>query len=72
MASTIGSFSSTREFAGELDQLMRDSGYSNRSRFLRDAAIRYAELMKLGDISDMEDVLKVDGTLVVYYQHEAG
>ena len=72
MASTIVSFSSTREFAGELDQLMRDSGYSNRSRFLRDAAIRYAELMKLGDISDMEDVLKVDGTLVVYYQHEAG
>ncbi|MED5231014.1 MAG: hypothetical protein VYB30_01415 [Candidatus Thermoplasmatota archaeon] len=72
MGTTIVSFSSSKEFAGELDRLMQDSGYSNRSRFLRDAAIRYAELMRLGDISDMDDQLEVDGTLVVYYQHEAG
>ena len=72
MGTTIVSFSTSKEFAGELDRLMQDSGYSNRSRFLRDAAIRYAELMRLGDISDMDDQLEVDGTLVVYYQHEAG
>ncbi len=72
MASTIVSFSSTREFAGGLDQLMAESGYDNRSRFLRDAAVRFAELMKLGDIYEMADELEVDGTLVVYYQHEAG
>ncbi len=72
MATTIVSFSSTREFARELEQLMADSGYTNRSRFLRDAATRYAEIMRLGDISEMSDDLQVDGTLVVYYQHEAG
>lgn len=72
MASTIVSFSTTRDFANELDKLMIDSGYSNRSKFIRDAAIRYAELMRLGDISEMSDDLEVDGTLIVYYQHEAG
>lgn len=72
MATTIVSFSSTKEFAGELDLLMHESGYTNRSRFLRDAAIRYAEIIKSGDISDMKDELEVDGTLIVYYQHEVG
>ena len=37
--SQIISFSADKEFAAELDKLIEKSGYKNRSRFIRDAAL---------------------------------
>ncbi len=69
--SKIISFSADDEFAGGLEDLITSSGYQNRSRFLRDAALAYAEIKRRGELSEMADDEVVEGHLVVYYQHVA-
>ena len=67
--SRILSFSTDKEFASELEQLVVQTGYKNRSMFLRDASIFFAEASLKGDLSGMQDDLEVEGTAVIYYQH---
>ena len=69
--SKIISFSADDEFAGGLENLIASSGYQNRSRFLRDAALAYADMKRRGELSEMADEEVVEGHLIVYYQHEA-
>ena len=69
--SQIISFSADKEFAAEFDKLIEKSGYKNRSRFIRDAALFFAESQQRGDLFNMKDNLEVEGHLVVYYQHGA-
>ena len=69
--SKIISFSVDDSFATSLENLMHDSGYQNRSRFLRDAAVAFAEMKRRGELSEMADEEVVEGHLVVYYQHDA-
>ena len=67
--SQIISFSADKEFAADFDQLIERSGYKNRSRFIRDAALFYAEIQQRGDLMNMDGNLIIEGHLVVYYQH---
>jgi len=67
--SQIISFSADKEFAADFDQLIERSGYKNRSRFIRDAALFYAETQQRGDLMNMDGNLIIEGHLVVYYQH---
>ena len=67
--SRIISFSADDEFAKDFDNLIDRSGYKNRSRFLRDAALFFAEHQQRGDLMQMGDQEVVEGHLVVYYQH---
>ena len=67
--SRIISLSVDNEFANVLDTLIDKSGYKNRSRFLRDAALFFAEIQQRGELMNMDDNLTVEGHLVVYYQH---
>jgi metal-responsive CopG/Arc/MetJ family transcriptional regulator len=67
--SQIISFSADKEFAADFDRLIERSGYKNRSRFIRDAALFYAELQQRGDLMSMDGELIIEGHLVVYYQH---
>ena len=69
--SQIISFSADKEFAAEFDNLIEKSGYKNRRRFIRDAALFFAESQQRGDLYNMDDNLEVEGHLVVYYQHGA-
>ena len=69
--SKIISFSVDDDFAGGLDKLMGDSGYHNRSRFLRDAASAFADMKRRGELAEMADKEVVEGHLIIYYQHEA-
>ena len=65
----VMSFSADKEFAAEFDDLIRKSGYKNRSRFIRDAALFFAEIQQKGDLMNMKDEEIVEGHLVVHYQH---
>lgn len=67
--SKIISFSSDNNFSDSLDYIMEKSGYNNRSRFLRDAALHFSDYKQRGDLSEMEDELIVEGHMIVYYQH---
>lgn len=67
--SKIISFSVDDDFAAGLSSLMEASGYSNRSRFLRDAAAVFADLQQRGDLVSMADEEIVEGHLVIYFQH---
>ena len=69
--SKIISFSVDDAFASGLEQLMVVSGYQNRSRFLRDAAVAFADMKGRGELSEMADDEVVEGHLVVHYQHDA-
>ena len=69
--SQIISFSADDQFADGLEGLIEKSGYQNRSRFLRDAALLFAELKQRGDLENMADDEVVEGHIVVYYQHNA-
>ena len=69
--SKIISFSVDDQFASGLENLMQASGYQNRSRFLRDSAVAFADMKRRGELSDMADDEVVEGHLVVYYQHDA-
>jgi len=67
--SRIMSFSTDNDFANLLDDLIDRSGYKNRSMFLRDASLYFAEITQKGDLSTMKSSDIVEGTLVIYYQH---
>ena len=67
--SRVMSFSTDKEFAKLLDDLIDKSGYKNRSMFLRDASLHFAEITQKGDLSTMKNNEKIEGTLVIYYQH---
>ena len=68
----IISFSADTDFAKDLDNMISKSGYSNRSRFIRDASLFYAEMQQRGDLENMAAELTIEGHLVVYYQHDHG
>jgi len=70
--SQIISFSVDRDFARDFDNLIERSGYRNRSRFIRDASLFFAEKQQRGDLMEMEETETVEGHLVVYYQHDHG
>ena len=67
--SRVLSFSTDNDFAKLLDDLIEDSGYKNRSMFLRDASMYFAEVTQKGDLSTMKNNDTIEGTLVIYYQH---
>ena len=66
--SRIISLSVDNDFADDLDNLIEKSGYKNRSRFLRDAALFFAEIQQRGELMNMPDNIILEGHLVVYYQ----
>ena len=68
----IISFSADTEFASGLEELISKSGYSNRSRFIRDASLFFAEMQQRGSLENMDGELVIEGHLVVYYQHDHG
>ena len=70
--SQIISFSADKDFAEVFDKLIKQSGYKNRSRFIRDAALCYAEIQQKGDLMNMDGELIAEGHFVVYYQHDHG
>ena len=67
--SRVLSFSTDNDFAKLLDDLIEKSGYKNRSMFLRDASMYFAEVTQKGDLSTMKNNDTIEGTLVIYYQH---
>lgn len=67
--SQIISFSADKSFSEGLEGLIEKSGYQNRSKFLRDAAIHYAEVQQRGELVNMKDDQIVEGHLIIYYQH---
>tara|TARA_B110000444_G_scaffold12547_1_gene10767 strand:+ start:15383 stop:15808 length:426 start_codon:yes stop_codon:yes gene_type:complete len=67
--SQIISFSADKKFAEDFEDLIKKSGYQNRSRFIRDAALLFAEIQQRGELADMDDDTVVEGHLVIYYQH---
>ena len=69
--SKIISVSVDDDFAEGLEGLMAASGYKNRSRFLRDAAIAFADVKQRGELETMNDDLLIEGHLVIYFQHQA-
>lgn len=69
--SQIISFSADNQFANSLDEMIETSGYQNRSRFLRDAALLFTELKQRGELQNMADDEVLEGHLIVYYQHGA-
>ncbi len=66
--SRIISLSVDNNFANDLENLIEKSGYKNRSRFMRDAALYFAEIQQKGELMNMPDELTIEGHLVVYYQ----
>ena len=68
----IISFSADTVFAKDLDNMISKSGYNNRSRFIRDASLFYAEMQQRGDLENMDPQLTIEGHMVVYYQHDHG
>ncbi len=67
--SRVISFSTDKDFANKLDFLIEQSGYKNRSMFLRDASLHFAESSRRGDLNIMADDEIIEGTIVIYYQH---
>ena len=65
----ILSFSTDNEFATLLETLVKDTNYKNRSMFLRDASLHFAGLIQKGDLNTMKNKEKIEGTLIIYYQH---
>ena len=70
--SQIISFSADKHFAEDFDNLITRSGYKNRSRFIRDASLYFAEIQQKGDLMSMDDEVIAEGHFVVYYQHDHG
>ena len=67
--SQIISFSVDKPFADSLESLIQKSGYQNRSKFLRDATLHFADLQQRGDLSKMDDEEVIEGHLIIHYQH---
>ena len=59
--SQIISFSADKNFAGIFEDLIEKSGYQNRSRFLRDAALFFAEIKQRGELSNIPDDTEIEG-----------
>ena len=53
--SQIISFSTDKKFANGLDSIIEKSGYQNRSRFLRDASLFFADMQQRGELMKMKD-----------------
>ena len=70
--SQIITFSADKGFANDLENIIKKSGYQNRSRFLRDAALYYSEIKQRGELESMNDDEMLEGHLKVYYQHDHG
>jgi len=70
--SQIITFSADKSFANDLESIIKKSGYQNRSRFLRDAALYYSEIKQRGELNYMKDDEIIEGHLIVYYQHDHG
>ena len=70
--SQIITFSADAEFARRLDSMTKETGYNNRSRFLRDAALNYNQQITSGDLENMDEGGMAEGTMVIYFQHESG
>ena len=68
--SRILSFSVDNAFADDLEKMVRDTGYRNRSLYLRDASIHFSDSKLRGELNEMDSDVKITGTLVIYYQHE--
>jgi len=66
--SRIISFSGDNEFLDSLDTMIEETGYINRSMFLRDASMHFADSSR-GDLSSMGDEMNTEGVLVIFYQH---
>ena len=62
------SFSGDDEFLDNLDSMIENTGYKNRSMFLRDASLHFAD-SSMRDLSVLEDNSKTEGVLVIFYQH---
>ena len=69
--SRIISFSADREFAESFESLIQKSGYKNRSRFLRDASMYFAEIQQRGDLMNMDGDQVVEGHIIVHYQEKS-
>ena len=67
--SQIITFSVDKEFAGRLDGIIQQTGYKNRSLFLRDASIHFADFSIRGDLESVDENRQVEGTAIVYFQH---
>jgi len=67
--SRVVSFSVDNKFADELENLVETSGYGNRSRFLRDASLHFAEELQRGSLENMQGDTRVEGILIVFFQH---
>ena len=65
--SQIITFSADKTFANDLEDIIKKSGYQNRSRFLRDAALYYSEIKQRGELNSMKDDEMLEGHLIVYY-----
>lgn len=70
--SQIITFSADKKFANDLDNIIQKSGYRNRSRFLRDAALYYSEIKQRGELKTMDENEILEGHLIIYYQHDHG
>lgn len=68
--SRILSFSVDNSFADDLAEMIQDTGYRNRSMFLRDASIHFSDSKRRGELNEMDSDVQITGTLVIYYQHE--
>ena len=66
--SRIISFSGDNEFLDSLDSMVEETGYKNRSMFLRDASFHFADVSR-GDLSTMEDDSETEGVMLIFYQH---
>ena len=67
--SQIITFSVDKEFASRLDNFIQQTGYKNRSMFLRDASLHFADASLRGDLDSMDAEQEIEGTAVVYFQH---
>lgn len=67
--SRVISFSVDNKFADELENLVKSSGYDNRSRFLRDASLHMAEELQRGSLETMDSDTEIEGILIVFFQH---
>ncbi len=68
--SRILSFSVDNAFADDLTRMVKDTGYKNRSMFLRDASIHFSDSKLRGELNEIDYDIQITGTLVIYYQHE--
>jgi len=66
--SRIISFSGDKEFLNSLDSMIKETGYNNRSMFLRDASFHFADASR-GDLSTMDNDSQTEGVMVIFYQH---